>query len=138
VNVIVDTPIWSAAYRKASADRAEVRTLRAELGELIREDRAMMLGIVRQETLSGIHNELQFFRLRNTLRAFADLPLQPEDYEQAAGFYNACGSKGMQGSHVDFLICAVAARRKFAIFTVDKDFARYAKVLPIRLHQPRS
>ena len=46
--------------------------------------------------------------------------------------------QGIQGSNTDFLICAVAVRHARAIFTTDKDFAGYARALPIRLHTPRA
>jgi predicted nuclease of predicted toxin-antitoxin system len=56
------------------------------------------------------------------------------DYEEAASFFNHCRAKGIQGSNTDFLICAVAARNDFPIFTKDADFAHFAKVLPITLY----
>jgi len=33
-----------------------------------------------------------------------------------------------------FLICAVAVRNGFSIFTTDGDFAHFAKILPITLY----
>jgi predicted nuclease of predicted toxin-antitoxin system len=48
-----------------------------------------------------------------------------------------CRVRGIQGSNTDILICAVAARRTFAILTTDEDFAHSARVLPIELHAPR-
>jgi predicted nucleic acid-binding protein len=45
-----------------------------------------------------------------------------------------CRKKGIQGSHIDFLICAVAELHEMSIFTLDKDFIRYATVLPIKLY----
>jgi predicted nucleic acid-binding protein len=63
--------------------------------------------------------------------------LESEDYEEAAAFFNRCRAKGVQGSNTDFLICAAAARRQFAILTTDADFTHFAKLLPIRLHSPR-
>jgi len=43
----------------------------------------------------------------------------------------------VQGSPTDFLLCAVALRRGFAILTTDGDFAAFARLLPLRLHPPR-
>ena len=40
----------------------------------------------------------------------------------------------MQGSNTDFLLCAVAERRGLPILTTDRDFVRFAEVLPIELH----
>jgi hypothetical protein len=43
-----------------------------------------LLGVVRQEILSGIRHTEQFDRLKNSLRAFPDLLLDMKDYELAA------------------------------------------------------
>jgi predicted nucleic acid-binding protein len=40
---------------------------------------------------------------------------------------------GIQASHTDFLIAAVAFRCRFSILSVDKDFQHLAKILPIRM-----
>jgi len=42
---------------------------------------------------------------------------------------------GEGAGSIDLLICAIAYRHKLAIFTTDRDFDRYAKHLPIRLHE---
>ena len=93
-----------------------------------------MIGPVRQELLSGIRERGQFERLREHLRAFPDTPITTEDFEEAAAFYNQCRTKGLQGSAVDFLICSVAVRNGFPIFTTDGDFLHFSRALPITLH----
>lgn len=134
MNVVVDTSVWSMALRRRSSARSAVVL---ELAELIREGRAALLGPVRQELLSGVPVAPQYETLRGYLRAFPDVVLEAEDHEEAAAFFNRCRARGVQGSNTDFLICAAAARRRFAILTTDGDFARYAKHLPVRLHAPR-
>jgi predicted nucleic acid-binding protein len=134
MNVVVDTSVWSLALRRQRSVRS---TEVEELAELIREGRAALLGPVRQELLSGVPLPEQYRTLRNYLRAFLDIELDTEDYEEAASFFNRCRSKGVQGSNTDFLICAAATRRRFAILTTDTDFKHYARVLPIQLHTPR-
>lgn len=136
--VLVDTSVWSLAFRRTPGHlNPEQQRSKWELSELIREDRARMLGPIRQEILSGIRHEAQFRTLREHLRAFEDEPLATEDYEEAAQANNRCRRAGLVGSAVDFLICACAARRDWAIFTCDRDFTRYAKHLSIRLYTPR-
>jgi predicted nucleic acid-binding protein len=135
VNVLVDTSVWSLALRRAK--RVNDTTLR-ELAELIREGRVVMMGPVRQELLSGIKVTAQFELLRDHLRAFPDLDLEPTDYEQAAAAFNRCRDRGIQGSNTDFLICSAALRRDLAIYTTDKDFLQYAKVLELQLHESRA
>jgi hypothetical protein len=94
-----------------------------------------MLGPIRQEILSGIRNESQFNELKKHLESFPDVPAITEDYVTAAKYVNRCRSKGLQGSNTDFLICAMANRNKFSIFTTDKDFELFSKHIKILLHK---
>ena len=105
-----------------------------ELASLIADGRVAMIGAIRQELLSGIKEHAHFERVRDHLRAFSDIEITSDDYEGAASFYNSCRAKGIQGSNTDFLICAIAARNEFSIFTTDADFTHFARVLPIELH----
>lgn len=132
MKVIVDTSVWSLALRRHSppTDASVV----GELERLIGDFRVAMLGPIRQELLSGIRHTEQFEKLRDKLRAFPDLPLTGDDFETAAGIFNLCRGKGVQGSNTDFLICAAAARRNMAIFTTDRDFLLYREHTGIKLY----
>ena len=132
MKVLVDTSVWSLALRRRK--RPDPSPVRAELTALIQDGRAVITGPVRQELLSGAREPVQHERLRDHMRAFPDVELTTDDFEEAAFFYNLCRERGVQGSNTDFLICAISARNDFAIFTTDGDFERFAKVLPIRLH----
>ena len=133
--VLVDTPVWSLALRRKPDDlSAREAALTQALTDLIRDGRAQLMGVVRQELLSGIREEERFKKLRHYLRAFDDPTVGLRDYEEAAHMHNRCRSKGVAGSAIDFLICAVAARREWAILTTDQDFERYAKVLGLKLY----
>jgi len=135
MTVLVDTPVWSLALRRKSADlNARERALTGALAELIREGRVSMMGAIRQELLSGIREEERFQRLRNYLRAFEEPGIEILDYEEAARMHNLCRGRGVAGSAVDFLICAVAQRRGWHIFTTDRDFERYGRVLGLKLY----
>jgi predicted nucleic acid-binding protein len=131
MNILVDTSVWSLAFRRSNgSDHPSTMILR----KLVSEGRAELFGPIRQEILSGIKTRSQFLSLRNDLRAFPDIQLSTEDHEDAARFFNLCRTKGIQGSNTDFLICATAARRNMPILTTDKDFTQFAKVLPISLY----
>jgi predicted nucleic acid-binding protein len=134
VNVIVDTSVWSLALRRGAPRETPPER---ELAELVREGRVLIAGPIRQEILSGVRAPEQFKALRERLRAFPDLALEVDDYEEAAACFNRCRSKGIQGSNTDFLLCALALRRHAAILTTDNDFDHYARVLRIKLHAPR-
>ena len=134
MQVLVDTSVWSLALRRSAlpACAGGKATLEA-LKDLIADARAMVIGPVRQELLSGIKDPAQYNRVRDALAAFPDEPLTTQDFECAAQFFNLCKSQGIQGSHTDFLICAVAARLKLPIFSLDQDFSHLSKCLPVVL-----
>jgi predicted nucleic acid-binding protein len=94
-----------------------------------------MIGPIRQELLSGIRSGSQFDSLKKRLSAFPDEPISAEDYEEAARNFNVCRQNGIQGSNTDFLICAVAKRRQFEIFTTDNDFALFSEFIAITLYK---
>lgn len=132
MKVLVDTSVWSLALRRRGhRPSGPVDTLK----QLIADARVEMIGPIRQEILSGIREPRQFERLRRHLDAFPDLVLTSEDYIAAARYFNVCRSRGIQGSNTDFLICGVAARHGLAIYTTDLDFGKYARYLPIKLHE---
>jgi len=138
VNVLIDTSVWSLALRRRQGDlAADEGKLVAEVAMLVREGRVVMIGVIRQELLSGIRSQRAFQRLRERLRAFADEPLVTADFEEAAQGFNTCRAAGIAGSAIDYLICAVALRRDLAILTTDSDFRRYAQHLPLRFHAAR-
>jgi len=137
MRVLIDTPVWSMALRRKAADLAQSeRRLVQLLYEIVDEGRAQLLGSVRQELLSGLREDAQFRRLRDYLRDFPDIALAMEDYEEAARASNECRKSGIASTPVDMLICAVGLHHGYEIFSTDRDFSRYAAVLPIRLFLP--
>jgi predicted nucleic acid-binding protein len=130
MNVLVDTSVWSLALRRTKS----VHPVTERLRELILEGRASIIGPIRQELLSGVKIDVQFDKLKQKLRAFPDIELMTDDHEEAGRFFNLCRAKGVQGSNTDFLICAVAARRKLSIFSTDRDFELFARHVPVSLY----
>ena len=132
MKIIADTCIWSLCLRRNNAPPGPIAL---ELKNLILDHRIQMIGPIRQEILTGIRDRGQFDKLQKYLDPFPDFPIGTADYIEAARYCNLCRSKGIQGSNTDFLICAVAVRHEFSIFTTDKDFQEFARLLPIVLHK---
>ena len=131
MKVLVDTSIWSQALRSINPEfEAQVKSLET----LISDQRVLMIGPIRQEVLSGYSDPIKFENLKTKLSYFENSAVMDEDYINAAKFYNQCRQKGIQGSHIDLLICAVAVRLSAPIFTIDKDFGFYQRHLPIKLY----
>jgi predicted nucleic acid-binding protein len=133
MHVLVDTCIWSQALRRIDGHR---NNHTEALRNLISDNRAHLIGPIRQEILSGIRVKPQFHKLRTHLSAFPDLIIKTTDYECAAEFSNLLRSKGIQGSAIDFLICAVANRYDLLIYTMDRDFSYFKKHLPLKFYTP--
>lgn len=135
--ILVDTPIWSLVLRRRHDDLgARDRAHLQEWERLIREGLAALFGPIRQELLSGVRDRPAWERLRRALRPFPDLPTATEDFERAAQYFNRCRERGVTGSAIDLLICAVAVRYDVAVYTTDTDFQRYARILNVELHVP--
>jgi len=132
MRVIIDTCVWTRFLRRG---RPAEDPIAGEVRRLIRADAVQMLGCIRQELLSGVRPQDRFEPLKAYLRFYPNLPLDAEDDENAASCYNRCRERGIQGTLVDLLICAVAVRHGLRIFTTDKDFEHYAECLPIALHR---
>lgn len=131
MKVIVDTSIWSLVLRRKKSHPKHTELLSG----LIDNSLAIMIGPIRQEILSGIKSKDQFNLLKEYLSAFPNHQIKKEDYELAAELFNSCRSKGIQGSNTDFLICAVALKNNFLIYTTDKDFINFKKEIDIKLYE---
>lgn len=131
--IACDTSALSQFLRRSSDTQNDV-ALNVE--KLIDSNELALFGIVRQELLSGIKLPAHFERINLTTQALPLFFADDEDHTTAAKFFNACRSKGIQGSPIDFLICAMAVKRKFHIYTTDPDFELYEPIIPIELYRP--
>lgn len=137
MKVLIDTSVWSQALRRQEATKGSLLESQVVdlLKELIHDGRVALLGPVRQELLSGVKTKEQFETLQKILSVFPDVSLSSADYELAAQSFNKCRQAGVQGSNTDFLICAVSMNRAWPVLSLDKDFERYQKSLPLSLYK---
>jgi predicted nucleic acid-binding protein len=131
MKVLVDTSVWSLAFRKTKKVDSEIGIVTL-LSELVRDTNIVIIGPIRQEILSGIADKNKYVDLKNKLSIFKDQQIITKDYELAAEYFNLCRSNGIQGSHIDFLICAYSVNNNLVILTLDKDFQRYKQYIPIK------
>ena len=132
--VLVDTSVWSLALRKKDRTEEEQKIIN-HLSKLIRNLNVVLIGPIRQEILSGISTRERFEALKEKLSIFEDHTIYTHDYELAAEYFNECRKNGIQGSHIDYLICSVAANNDMSIFTMDNDFQFYKKYIRIKLEK---
>ena len=121
MKLLVDTSVWSLALRRKDAAGLgpDEQKLKVELAQAIQDGRVVMIGMIRQELLSGIKAPAQYEKVKAALDAFLDEPIDTADHEYAARLYNECRSHGTEAGPVDMLICAVAVRRKWDVLSSD-------------------
>lgn len=128
------TGVWSLCFRRPrrgiSAPEMHVVDTFAILARL---NQILLIGPIRQELLSGIRMPAHFRKLQRALAAFPLIPILFEDYDKAAELYNTCRRHAIAGDHTDYLLCAVSLRVGCSVLTVDEDFQRCARHLPITL-----
>lgn len=126
MRLLVDTSAWSLALRRKegvslSLEQQKVKT---ELTQAIHDGCVAIIGMIRQEILSGIKEQGRFDKVRSALAPFLDEQIETADHEHAARLYNACRSQGFDVGPVDVLICAVAVRRNWQILSSDSALQR--------------
>lgn len=118
--LLVDTSVWSLAYRRDTPpDIAEVKLLRRALtgGESV-----VTTGMILLELLRGFAPP----KAQQTIRAAFDVLefIEPsrDDYLGAAAVGHACRRSGVQLSSVDALIAQLAIAGDHTVLTTDRDF----------------
>jgi len=135
--ILVDTTIWSKAYRRKKIDSKDQHTIKL-LRDILEMEEEVLIGPVRQELLSGLSGRNIFNDLVTKLDGFNNYEVQLADHDLAATYFNVCMNNGIQGSQTDYLICAVAYRYNMEIFTEDRDFINYKKYLPVKLYKTKN
>ena len=126
MKILVDTSVWSLALRRRDSLglSSEEQKLKAQLAQAVQDGRVVMIGLIRQELLSGIKEQAQFQKVQAALSPFLDETITTEDHEFAAQLYNECRSQGVEAGTVDMLICAVASRRGWEVLSSDSGLNR--------------
>jgi predicted nucleic acid-binding protein len=139
VKLLVDTSVWSLALRRVDAASLspDEQKLKAELVQGIQDGRVAMLGLIRQELLSGIKEKAQFDKVKAALNSYLDEPIHTADHEYAARIYNQCRNQGVEAGTVDILICALAVSRDWKVLSGDSGLNRCLAVAK-KFHEKQS
>jgi hypothetical protein len=134
VTLLVDTSVWSLAFRRDGDQREpQVAALRAALDG---GDAIFLTGIILQELLQGFAGPKARRELLEKLAALPMLMPDRTDHVDAAELRNRCRRAGVQLGTVDALIAQLCIRHGLTLLTVDGDFASAAKHSDLKVWKP--
>lgn len=118
--LLVDTHVWSLAYRRDSPPgQPEVIMLRHALTS---GDHVVTTGMILLELLRGFIPAGAGEAIRSAFDAIEFLEPRRSDYAEAAELGNVCRRAGVQLGSVDSLIAQLAVAGDHLLLTTDRDF----------------
>lgn len=131
MHLLVDTSVWSLAFRRDAPPRiAEVRFLEQALEG---EEVIVTTGLVLQELLQGFRGPKARAAILSRFSALPFLFPDREDYVDAAEIHTACRRKGLQVGTIDALLSQLCVRHRLTMVSTDRDFERIAEIIPLSL-----
>jgi predicted nucleic acid-binding protein len=126
--ILVDSSVW-IDFLSSSPGRAG-----AELHRMIAEAEPFALtGVIVAEVLQGLTRDVS--QVEHYLSMWEMLEPQGfSTYRHAAAIFRLARAKGIRVTTIDVLIAAIALEHGATVFTLDKDFARIARVTRLRLY----
>lgn len=108
----------------------------SELRRLIEEGAPVAVtGVVVTEILQGLRRDVE--RIESFLALFDLLEASGfETYRNAAALFRLARSRGVSLTTTDAIIASIAVENAAAVFSLDRDFVRMAKIGGLKLHQP--
>ena len=127
--IFVDTSVWIAAFRDAASREA------GQLSALLDADEVAISIPVFLEVLAGA-SRAERPRLRKTLTAVPLFYPTHQTWERAERWIDAAGDLGEHFGFADLLIGAIAAEQAGALWSLDTDFERMARLRLLTLFEP--
>ncbi|MEM9554609.1 MAG: PIN domain-containing protein [Acidobacteriota bacterium] len=134
MRLLVDTSVWSLAFRRNRPDGTE-ETLRLRRA-LAKRESVLTTGLILQELLQGFHGPRAAEALLDRFRALPMIVPDRTDHIEAAELRNRCRRAGIQLGTVDALLAQLCLRRGLTMLTTDRDFHHAARIFPLELWRP--
>ncbi len=130
--ILVDSSVWIDFFKPLPGRAGK------ELRRMIAQAEPFAItGVVIAEILQGLTRDIT--QIERYLSMWDILePAGFSTYRDAAAIFRLARSKGTTLSTIDSLIAAIAMHHGAAVFTLDKDFSRIARLTGLPLYLPAS
>ncbi len=131
MTLLVDTSVWSLAFRRNEASASpEVAKLRdaLESGETV-----LTTGLILQELLQGFSGPKAREQLIEKFSALPALNPTRADHIAAAALRNHCRQAGVQIGTIDALLAQLCIQHGITLLSVDRDFLHVAEHSTLRI-----
>ncbi len=125
--MLVDTSVWVEAFRRGTSDEA------VHLRELLDADEVALAAPVRVEILFGA-SVAELPRLRRVLSALPLFLPTPGTWDRIHDWLDGSVRAGQRFGVADLLIAALAAENNLAVWSLDADFGRMARLGFVKVH----
>ncbi len=133
--IVVDTPVWSLAFRRRSWPNGVMPGVVKLLQKLTKEKQQVAVpGIVLQELLSGVKDPAQGERIKELMEGYPLILATKEQYIEASNISNVCRRAGVAAATIDCLIAAQCIMLNGILLTLDDDFKRISGCCGFRLY----
>jgi predicted nucleic acid-binding protein len=131
VSLLVDTSVWSLAFRRdTEAAVAEVKTLQHALEGA---DQVFTTGLVLQELLQGFAGPKARSQLIERFAALGFIQPDREDHIEAAEVRNLCRRHGIQIGTIDAVLIQLCRKHDLVLLSSDNDFRSALRHIKFRM-----
>ena len=126
--ILVDTSVWIDFFSSAPGRGG------AELRRMIQDSEPFALaGVVVAEILQGLTRDPH--RIESFLAQWDRIEARGfTTWHDAARIFRAGRARGISLTTIDTIVAAIAIEHDASVFTLDRDFARIARVAPLKLY----
>ena len=126
--ILIDTSVWIDFFSsRPSRAGSELRRMIADAEPFA------LAGVVVAEILQGLTRDVARIERYLSMWQFLE-PVGFSTYREAAAIFRLARSRGVSLSTIDTLIAAIALDHGAALFTLDRDFNRIARLTGLSLY----
>ena len=134
MSLLVDTGVWSLAFRRGAPASASER---AELVRAIEAGEELVTtGLILQELLQGFSGPRDRVQILDRFAALLLLVSDRRDHVGAAELRNKCRRGGIQIGTIDALLAQLCLRHGLTMLTADRDFRNIAGHCALKVWAP--